>query len=75
MINSGIGANIKSLNQGALAALAIPLPPKAEQAQIVDHLEVLNAETKGLESSYQCKLAALDELRKSLLRKAFSGAL
>jgi len=33
------------------------------------------AETKRLASLYQRKLAALDELKKSLLHQAFSGAL
>ncbi|HOB01058.1 MAG TPA: restriction endonuclease subunit S, partial [Casimicrobium huifangae] len=32
-------------------------------------------ETQRLESLYQQKLAALDELKKSLLHQAFSGAL
>jgi type I restriction enzyme S subunit len=33
------------------------------------------AESQRLESLYQQKLAALDELKKSLLYQAFSGAL
>ena len=33
------------------------------------------AETQRLESLYQRKLAALDELKKSLLHQAFSGKL
>ena len=33
------------------------------------------AETQRLESLYQRKLTALDELKKSLLAQAFSGAL
>lgn len=75
MIDSGIGTNIKSLNQATLSALTIPFPPRAEQAQIVERLEGLSAETKKLEAIYQQKLTALDELKKSILHQAFSGVL
>jgi type I restriction enzyme S subunit len=50
-------------------------PPLREQHSIADNLESLRAETKRLESIYQQKLAALDELKKSLLHQAFSGQL
>ena len=36
-------------------------------------LDALSEETRRLESIYQQKLAALDELKKSLLHQAFSG--
>ncbi len=75
MIDSGIGTNIKSLNQATLSMLVIPFPSSTEQARIVDQLDTLNVETQRLESLYQRKLAALDELKKSLLHQAFSGAL
>jgi type I restriction enzyme, S subunit len=75
MIDSGIGTNIKSLNQATLSALVIPLPPRAEQSRIVRQLEALDDETQRLESIYQQKLAALDKLKKSLLHQAFSGEL
>jgi type I restriction enzyme S subunit len=38
-------------------------------------LDAFAAETQRLESLYRQKLAALDELKKSLLHQAFSGAL
>ena len=38
-------------------------------------LQALHEETQRLESLYQRKLAALDELKKSLLHQAFSGQL
>jgi len=51
--------------------------PKAldEQRTIVAKLESFSAETQRLESIYQRKLAALEELKKSLLHQAFSGQL
>ena len=75
MIDGGIGTNIRSLNQTTLSALVIPFPSISEQARIVDRLETLNSETQRLASIYQRKLAALDELKQSLLHQAFSGQL
>ena len=58
-----------------LRAMPIPFPPMREQSQIADRLAALREETQRLESLYQRKLTALDELKKSLLHQAFSGAL
>jgi len=69
------GTNIKSLNQGMLSALAIPLPPIAAQKVLIDQLESLSEETQRLASVYERKLAALEALKKSLLHQAFSGQL
>ena len=46
-----------------------------EQRAIAGRLEALSAETKRLEEIYQSKLEALDELKKSVLAKAFDGEL
>ena len=59
----------------ALARFEIPLPPLPELSRGVAKFEDLSAETKRLESIYQQKVAALNELKKSLLQQAFSGAL
>ena len=75
MIDGGNGSNIRSLNQGTLSRLEIPVPPTSEQVQIVSQLEDVDGETKHLESIYQQKLTALDELKKSLLHRAFTGDL
>ena len=55
--------------------MEIALPSLAEQEQIVSTMDSLRDDTQRLESLYQRKLAALDELKKSLLRQAFSGQL
>ncbi|MHB8956030.1 MAG: restriction endonuclease subunit S [Pirellulaceae bacterium] len=75
MIDSGIGTNIKSLNQTTLAALVVPLPSLAEQTQIAEQLDAMESETQRLATLYEQKLAAIDELKKSLLYQAFSGQL
>jgi type I restriction enzyme S subunit len=46
-----------------------------EQQTIVRQLNALRAETKRLEAIYQQKLLNLEELKKSILQKAFSGEL
>ncbi|MGZ8183054.1 MAG: restriction endonuclease subunit S [Methylobacter sp.] len=46
-----------------------------EQCRIVEKLNSLAPETQRLESIYRQKIAALDELKKSLLHQAFSGEL
>ena len=75
MISGGIGTNIKSLNQTILSKLIIPIPPIAEQMRIVSELENLDVDSKKLKSLYTQKLAFLDELKQSLLQKAFAGEL
>lgn len=75
MVASGTGTNIKSLNQATLAALVVPTPPLLEQAVIVGRIQALEDEATGLASIYQRKLAALGELKKSLLHQAFTGQL
>jgi type I restriction enzyme S subunit len=46
-----------------------------EQQRIVRQLDSLRSETQKLEAVYQKKIADLEELKKSILRKAFSGEL
>jgi type I restriction enzyme, S subunit len=75
MIDGGNGANIRSLNQGTLSRLVIPVPPVGVQAQIVTKLEEIRCETERLAVICEQKLAALDELKKSLLHRAFNGKL
>ena len=76
LIDRGIGVGIKSLNQGSLSVLQIPCPKTLKQQQIiVQKLESLSAHTKKLEAIYQQKINDLEELKKSVLQKAFNGDL
>ena len=63
------------INTSSVAELMVPLPSPLEQKRIIDALGEMQAETQRLASLYQRKLAALDELKKSLLHQAFSGQL
>lgn len=69
------GAALQQFTIRQIKELRIPLPPMSMQETIITQLESLSAETQRLASLYQRKLAALDELKKSLLHQAFSGQL
>lgn len=75
LTSDGGGANITNINQAKLTTLPVVLPPLKIQREIVKKLEELLSETHILEAIYQQKIAALDELKKALLHKAFSGEL
>lgn len=63
------------LNMGLIQELPVMLPPIRFQAELVETADDLREETQRLESLYQQKLTALDDLKKSLLHQAFSGQL
>ena len=67
--------NQANINGTKLKSYPIPAPSLSEQKAIVAKLNDLSEETQRLESLYQQKLTALDDLKKSLLHQAFSGAL
>jgi type I restriction enzyme S subunit len=67
--------NQANINGTKLKGYPIPLPPLAEQQSIVQKLDALSAQTKKLEAIYQQKINDLEELKKSILQKAFSGEL
>ena len=53
----------------------ILVPPIKDQQTIVSKLDALREQTKKLEAVYEQKLQDLEELKKSILSKAFSGEL
>lgn len=75
MMSEAKGTTQKFVGLGYLRDFKILLPKLEEQKSIVDKLGALSAETRKLEAIYQQKLADLEELKKSLLQKAFSGEL
>ncbi|MDP2760645.1 MAG: restriction endonuclease subunit S, partial [Sideroxyarcus sp.] len=58
-----------------LSTIKLGIPNLPAQERLANEFDALREETQRLESLYQRKLAALDELKKSLLHQAFSGAL
>lgn len=69
------GSTVRNLNINLVSKVRIPIIPVDQQKQIVKELDRLSAETKKLESIYEKKLADLEELKKSILEKAFKGEL
>jgi type I restriction enzyme S subunit len=69
------GAGIQHFTGEGLAKFEVPLPPLSELRSAVEKFDALATETQRLESLYQNKLNALDELKKSLLHQAFTGNL
>lgn len=67
--------NQANINGSKLKEYPIILPPLSDQQAIVQNLDALSAETKKLEAIYQKKIEELEELKKSILQKAFSGEL
>ncbi|GDY08471.1 hypothetical protein LBMAG52_19570 [Planctomycetia bacterium] len=63
------------VTKDTLEPYPIALPPLAAQTKVVKTIVELESAIESLESLYQRKLAALDELKKSLLHRAFSGQL
>jgi type I restriction enzyme S subunit len=69
------GAALMQINIGDLRKILTPYPSIKEQQSIVRQLDALRAETQRLAAVYQQKLADLEELKKSILQKAFAGEL
>jgi type I restriction enzyme, S subunit len=72
----GSGSSIPQINNYDIEPLVISFPITIlQQTKIVSELDELSTETQRLESIYRQKLAALEELKKSLLHQAFTGNL
>lgn len=69
------GSAIPQLTVPMIKDYDIPLPPLKTQQTIVRQLDALRSETQKLEAVYQQKIVDLEELKKSILQKAFSGEL
>jgi type I restriction enzyme S subunit len=74
IISSAAHGTLK-INMDDLNNVIIPVPPTVQQKHLVDKFGVFIKEINYLETVYLKKLDALDELKKSILQKAFSGEL
>lgn len=70
----GMGVPNLHLEEIREVVISFPKSLKAQQ-KIVDKLDGIKLETKKLEVIYQQKLSDLEELKKSILQKAFNGEL
>ena len=69
------GATVSGIKSKLLKEITIYIPSLDIQENIKEKLDVLKSQTQTLESNYQQELDALDELKKSILQKAFNGEL
>lgn len=63
------------INRNDVYSISVKLPHIADQQKIVKKLHSLSEQTKKLQKLYRHKLDDLQELKKSLLNKAFKGEL
>jgi len=73
--NVAVGAAHPHLNLGDIKSYRIPVSSITKQKSVVEQLDELSEQTKSLENSYRKKMNDLDELKKSILQKAFKGEL
>ncbi|HSW69890.1 MAG TPA: restriction endonuclease subunit S [Gammaproteobacteria bacterium] len=73
--SKGKGSAQDNINLATFEHELFPIPSIPEQHRIVKKLNLLAAKSKKLESIYQQKLTCLEELKKSILQKAYSGKL
>lgn len=74
-IAKGEGSSIPQLTIPKFKSLQIPLPPLQEQEQIAEHLDFVFEKAKALKELYTKELKDYEELKQSLLDKAFKGEL
>lgn len=72
-VQSGIG--VPHISGGLIKDYIFTMPHKSDQERIIKKLDLLSSQTKKLEANYKQKIADLEELKKSLLTRAFAGEL
>ncbi len=72
-LQTGIG--VPHISGKQIESFRFALPPMDAQRNIAVALDEMDRESQRLVDNYSRKLAALDELKQSLLHQAFSGAL
>lgn len=73
---SASGVKVRHTSPTKIGQVVVAFPRSTiEQSRIVAMLGLLAEETQRLEALYRKKLSALDDLKKSLLHRAFSGQL
>ncbi len=71
--NPSKGATISRLYNDDLRKIKISFPDKSTQKKLVGIMVDLDSKTKSIINSYRVKLNNLEELKKSILQKAFNG--
>ena len=69
------GTTMFNLSNKALASLPIELPSESDQARLLERIDILDHQTRSTSVLYCNKIVDLDDLRQSLLQRAFAGEL
>ena len=69
------GSNVPQLNHKDIDPLPFPLPPLSEQQAIVSEVESRLSVADEVEKTITAELKRAEQLRQSILKKAFSGKL
>jgi len=75
LLGMSVGSAQGVINTSSVAELVVPLPNNREQLRIVEMMNAMEEETQHLAHLYERRLAALEDLKKSLLHHAFTGQL
>lgn len=75
LVKQAVGGAQPNISQIKIKNTFVPYISTSEQKLIVKKLDQLSAQTKKLEAIYQKKLEDLEELKKSILQRAFNGDL
>jgi len=75
ILKKGTGATVTGIKSKLLKQIVIPIPPKEIQSTIVNVLDQFKKDYNDLDINLNKKLQNLEELKKSLLQKAFAGEL
>jgi type I restriction enzyme S subunit len=76
LYNTASGTRQANLSSRVILTLKIKFPKNiAEQNSFIDSLDIVKKESTKLENIYKQKLTNLEELKKSILQKAFKGEL
>jgi len=73
--DKGTGATVTGIKSKLLKKIEVQINSLKEQQKIVNLLDTLNNLTQSSISNYEKELDNLEELKKSILQKAFSGEL
>jgi type I restriction enzyme, S subunit len=69
------GSAIPQLTVPMIKDYKIPVPTINEQKRIIEKAETLKEQKETIENVYQKKIEGLEEIKKSILQKAFAGEL
>lgn len=75
LVKQAVGGAQPNISQIKIKNTLVPAISIQTQKTIVKKLDTLSEQTKALEKIYQQKINDLDELKKSILQKAFNGEL